>query len=164
MHFILGFFTDNIPNWTFVLSQFVLKYDLTQNSFNKASFLYFFKIILEAFIEKINAYLSAVGQKNKKQKTTKKKDTPLFISLKTFVQKWYWYQSSWIIVYFKFDALKFFLGVRLHGGSQPNFNFLNVNPQIFLRNRKVHLSNCLETNFHDISIISLRVIRRRNYS
>ena len=23
-----------------------------------------------------------------------------------------------------------FLGVRLHGGSLPNFNFLNVNPQI----------------------------------
>ena len=32
---------------------------------------------------------------------------------------------------FQFDALKFFLGVRLHGGSQPNFNFFNVNPQFF---------------------------------
>ena len=31
----------------------------------------------------------------------------------------------------QFDALKFFLGVRLHGGSLPNFNFFNVNPQIF---------------------------------
>ena len=64
------------------------------------------------------------------------------------------------------DALKFFLGICLHGwgGSQPKFNFFNVNPQIFQRNRKVHLTNCLETNFHDISIISLRVIRRRNYS
>ena len=31
----------------------------------------------------------------------------------------------------QFDILKFFLGVRLHGGgSQPNFNFFNVNPQI----------------------------------
>ena len=57
------------------------------------------------------------------------------------------------------DALKFLLG-----GSQPNFNFFNGNPQIFRRNRKVHLANCLETNFHDISSISLRVIRRRNYS
>ena len=64
----------------------------------------------------------------------------------------------------QFDALKFFLGARLHRGSQPNFNFFNVNPQIFERNRKVHLTNCLETNFHDISIISLRVIRHRNYS
>ena len=65
----------------------------------------------------------------------------------------------------KFDALKFFLCVHLHGGgSQPNFNFFNVNPQIFQRNRKVHLTYCLETNFYDISIISLRVIRRRNYS
>ena len=31
----------------------------------------------------------------------------------------------------QFDALKFFLGVRLHGRPQPNFNFFNVNPQIF---------------------------------
>ena len=64
----------------------------------------------------------------------------------------------------QFDALKFFLGVRLHGGSQPNSNFFNVNPQIFQRNRQVHLSNCLETNFHDIPNISLRDIRRGNYS
>ena len=64
----------------------------------------------------------------------------------------------------QFDALKFFLWVRLHGGSLPNFNFFNVNPPIFQRNRKVHLSNSLEINFHNISNISLRVIRRRNYS
>ena len=57
-----------------------------------------------------------------------------------------------------------FLGVRLHGGSRPNFNFININHQIFQRNRKVHLTNCLETNFYDIPIISLRVIRRRIYS
>ena len=64
----------------------------------------------------------------------------------------------------QFDTLKFFLGVGLHGGSQPNFNFFNVNHQIFQRNRKVHLSNRLQTNFHDISNIRLRVIRDRNYS
>ena len=64
----------------------------------------------------------------------------------------------------QFDALKFFLGVHLRGGSLPNFNFFNVNPQLFQRNRKVHLSNCLETNFHNISNISLRVIRHRIYS
>ena len=40
----------------------------------------------------------------------------------------------------QFDALNFFLGVRLHGGSLSNFNFFQVNPQIFQRNRKVHLS------------------------
>ena len=40
-------------------------------------------------------------------------------------------------------ALKLFYGVRLHGGFQPNFNFSNVKPQIFQRNRKIHLSNCL---------------------
>ena len=64
----------------------------------------------------------------------------------------------------QFDALKFFLWVRLHGGSLPNFNFFNVKPQFFQRNRKVHLSNYLEKNFHDIPNISLRDIRRGNYS
>ena len=70
---------------------------------------------------------------------------------------------SIIMDYCLLTALKFFLRVRPYGGSQPNFNFFNVNPQIFQRNRKVHLTNCLETNFY-ISIISLIVIRRRNYS
>ena len=65
---------------------------------------------------------------------------------------------------FQFDALKIFLGVRLYGESLPNINFFNVNPQIFQRNRKVHLSNCLETNFCHIPNISLRDIRRENYN
>ena len=56
------------------------------------------------------------------------------------------------------DALKFFLGIRLHGGFQPNFNFFNVTLQIFQRNRKIHFSNILETNFHGIPSISLRDI------
>ena len=64
----------------------------------------------------------------------------------------------------QFDALKFFFGIRLHGGSLFNFNSFNVNPQIFQRNCKVHLSNCVETNFYYISNVSLRIIRRRNYS
>ena len=64
----------------------------------------------------------------------------------------------------EFDVLKFFLGARLHGGSLPIINSFNVNPQISQRNRKVRLSNCPETNFHNISSNSLRVIRRRNYS
>ena len=59
----------------------------------------------------------------------------------------------------QFDDLKFFLGVCLDEGSQRNFIFFNVNPQIFQRNCKVHLTNCLETNFHNISIISLRDVR-----
>ena len=62
----------------------------------------------------------------------------------------------------QFDALKFSLGNRLHGDSPLNFNFFNVNPQIWHRNRKVHGWNCLDTNFHNISDISLRVIRHRN--
>ena len=43
----------------------------------------------------------------------------------------------------QFDALNFFLGIRLHGGeSLPNFNFFNVSPQIFQQNCKVYLPNC----------------------
>ena len=39
---------------------------------------------------------------------------------------------------FQFDAKKFFLVDCLHGGFQTNFNFFNINPQIFQRNREVH--------------------------
>ena len=62
----------------------------------------------------------------------------------------------------QFDALKFLLGVRLQGGSQPNFNYFNVNPQIFQLNLKVHHSKCLD--FLNISDISLSGNRRRNYN
>ena len=60
----------------------------------------------------------------------------------------------------QFDALKIFLGVRLHGGSQPIFNFFNVRPRNCQRNRKFH--RCLDTNFHIIPDINLREIRRKN--
>ena len=60
-------------------------------------------------------------------------------------------------------ALKFFLGVRLHGGSLLNFDFFNANPQIWQRNRKVHESNSLDTDFHNIVYIILGVIRDKNY-
>ena len=65
---------------------------------------------------------------------------------------------------FQFDALKFFLGVYLHGGSLPNFNFFNVNPQFFQQNCSVHFLNFLEISFHNNSNVSLRVINRRNDS
>ena len=37
----------------------------------------------------------------------------------------------------QFDALNFFLEVRLHGESLLNFDLFNVNPQIRQGNRKV---------------------------
>ena len=64
----------------------------------------------------------------------------------------------------QFHVLKFSLGVLLLGDSQPNFNFYNVNPQIFLRNHRIHLTNWLKRNFYNISNMSFRVIRRWNYS
>ena len=64
----------------------------------------------------------------------------------------------------KNNALIVFLGVRLHEGTLNNFNFFKVNLQMFQRNRKVKLTYCLGTNFHNISNISLRVISRKNYS
>ena len=56
----------------------------------------------------------------------------------------------------QFDALKTFLEVHLHGvgESVSNFNFFNINTQIFQQKRNVHLSNCLDTNFQNISNIS----------
>ena len=63
---------------------------------------------------------------------------------------------------FQLGALKFILGVRLHGRFLSNFNFFNVNPQMFQENYKFHHSNCLDTNFHNFSDISLRVFRRRS--
>ena len=62
----------------------------------------------------------------------------------------------------QFDALKFVLGIRLHGGSLPSSNFFYVKLQIWHRNHKVHRSNYLDTNYHNISDISLKVIGRRN--
>ena len=65
----------------------------------------------------------------------------------------------------QFEALKFFLGVHLDMGYLPNFNFFIVNPLIFQLNRKIQRSTtCLETNFHNIFNISLKVTGRRNYS
>ena len=53
----------------------------------------------------------------------------------------------------QFDALKFFSGVHLLGGSLLNFNFFNINPQIFKRSHKVLFWNCLDTNFHNIQTL-----------
>ena len=66
------------------------------------------------------------------------------------------------------DVLKFFLGVRLHGRFLPNFNFFNVNPQIFQRNRKVRLSNCLEKNLTTflalvLEILDVEIIAKRSF-
>ena len=50
------------------------------------------------------------------------------------------------------------------GGSLPNFNFFNVNLQMWQQNRKIHYSDCLDTNFRKFSDIILRVIRHRKYN
>ena len=64
----------------------------------------------------------------------------------------------------QFHTLNVFLGIRLHAESLSNIIFFNVNPQIWLRNRKFHYSDCLDRNLHSISDINMRVIRRRNYN
>ena len=63
------------------------------------------------------------------KKTTKKRNTSIYfitnycagMKLEPIIKVYYLLQ---------FYALKFFLGVHLHGegGSLPNFNFFNVNP------------------------------------
>ena len=67
-----------------------------------------------------------------------KKNTPIYFDINYLTEM----TLIPVIIYYcllQFDTLKFFLGVCLHGGSLPNFNFFSVNPQIFQRNRKVHL-------------------------
>ena len=62
-------------------------------------------------------------------------------------------------------CFKIFLRVHLYGGMcLPNFNFSNISPKIWQRNRVVHNWKCLYTNFHNISYINLRVITGRNYN
>ena len=96
-------------------------------------------------------------------KSKKKRNTPIYFNTN--------YRTEMKLVpiiidncLLKFDAFKFYLGVCLHEGSLPNSSFFNATPPIFQRNRKTHLSDCGETNFHNISNISLRLIRHRNYS
>ena len=119
-------------------------------------------IICSHFINKV---FYSVSEYCMYSRSIKKRNTPIYFNT-NYRRKMKLVLIIMDYCLLEFDALKFFLRVRLHGGSQPNFNFFNVTPppQIFQRNRKVPLPNCLETNFHDISIISLRVIRHRNYS
>ena len=55
-------------------------------------------------------------------------------------------------------------GLHFMQGTVNAQVYVGILEEKLLRNRKVHLTNCLETNFHNFFNISLRVIRRRNYS
>ena len=84
----------------------------------------------------------------------KKQNTPIYFNTNYHTEKKLVpIIMDWCLL--QFDALKIFFELRLHGGSLPNFNFFNVNPQIFQRNRKVRLSNWLDTNYPNISNFSL---------
>ena len=63
---------------------------------------------------------------------------------------------------FQFGAFKFFLRMRLHGGSISNFNLLNANTQNCQCNRKVHRSNCLDTNFLNVSYRIQIIVQKLN--
>ena len=103
--------------------------------------------ICKAAISKISI-MKYVQQFKKKKK--KNRNTPIYFNTSHRTEmKLVPVITDYVLL--QFDALNFFLGVRLHGRSLPNFNFFNENPQIFRRNRKVHLTNCSETNFHNIS-------------
>ena len=94
----------------------------------------------------------------------KEKETPVFIATEIYCTEMKLVPIIMDYCLHQFYALNFFLGFRLLGWSLLNFNFFSVYPKIFQRNRKIHLSNRLKTHFHNISNISLRFIRRRNYS
>ena len=105
----------------------------------------------------LNSYLSSKTNLRYCICTVDQKKTPIYFNTNYRIKI---KQVSIIMDYclLQFDDLNFFFGLCLHGGSLPNFNFFNENPQIFQRNCKVHLTNCLETNFHNISNISLRIV------
>ena len=78
---------------------------------------------------KKNIHICTVGQKKIKNKN---KNPEIFINFNTNSRreiKLVPINMDYCLL--QFDAIKYFLGVHLHGGSQPNFNFFNVNPQIF---------------------------------
>ena len=67
-------------------------------------------------------FLCTVGQKRKKKTIYFNKNYRTEMKLVRIIKHYCLLQ---------FDALNFFLGMRLYGESLPNFNFFNVNPQIF---------------------------------
>ena len=74
-------------------------------------------------------------KKKKKKKTKKQTKRPLFFQYKLSYKNEAGTNHHGILSISQTDALNFFLGVHLHGGSQSNFNFFNVKPQISQRNR-----------------------------
>ena len=65
------------------------------------------------------------SNKTKENKqTTKKRNTPIYFNRNYHIEM---KLVPIIMDLLQFDDLNFFLGVHLHAGSQPNFNFLNVN-------------------------------------
>ena len=59
----------------------------------------------------------------------------------------------------QFDAFSWYGEGGNMGSLYLNLIFFNVNSQILQRNRKIYCSNNLDKNFHNISDISLRVIK-----
>ena len=115
---------------------------------------YIKKSILYTFIKKKRT----VGRKRIKN------ENPIFISIQIIVQKWILFQSTWLIVYFNFMLYMFSDVFLFMVGSLTNFHFFNVNPKIWQWNIKVQWSNYLDTNFHNISDFTLRVINYRNHN
>ena len=69
--------------------------------------------------------ISTVGQKKKKR------NTPIYFNTNNRTEmKLVPINMDYYLL--QFDALKFFLWVRLHGGSEPNFNFFQCKLPNFL--------------------------------
>ena len=86
---------------------------------------YFFMIKLfkwTTFNHLIKRFSRKVGQKKRNTSINFNANYRTEMKLVPIIRDYYLLQ---------FDALKLFLGVHLHGGSQPNFNFFNVNSTFF---------------------------------
>ena len=87
-------------------------------------------------LEKKGNFLSQYMCSRLKKKKKKKREMPINFNA-NYRREMKHVPISMDYCLFQFDTLIFFFRVRLYGESAPNFNFFNVNSQIWLRNRKV---------------------------
>ena len=80
-------------------------------------------VFVKLYFLQENITKCAVGEKKKKRNTPNNSNTNYHREMKHIAINMNYYL-------FQFEDLKFVLGVCLHGGSIPNFNFFHVKPQI----------------------------------
>ena len=98
-----------------------------------------------------------VGQKTKQKENTVNSNTNFRRKMKPITIN--------VIIVYLIWCFNYFSGVCLHGGGclYLTSNFFKVSPKIWQQNRKVHLSDSLDTNFYIISNISTRILSNAKF-